>query len=194
MATFTDVYFAQLPEVMGRRAIYPPERETYILQATNPQLMRQRYYVWLLLEYALQHSLGKGLYELHIQKSPHGKWESPFVYFSLAHSNNALAVAVSDMPVGVDIQEQIEKPTMANCALTDSEWGKFLSAQNPNELLTELWTKKESLFKKTDKLRFLPKEIDTETTFTQTEWLDVDGKHYALSTTSPIRKLQKIQL
>ncbi|MBR2023445.1 MAG: 4'-phosphopantetheinyl transferase superfamily protein [Clostridia bacterium] len=194
MATFTDVYFATLPEVMGRRAVYPPERESYILQATNPQLMRQRYYVWLLLEYALQQSLGKGLSELHIQKSPHGKWESPFAHFSLAHSHKALAVAVSDTPVGVDIQKQIEKTTVANCALTDSEWTRFLSAQNPSELLTELWTKKESLFKTTDKLRFSPKEIHAEHAFTQTEWLEIDGERYALSTTSPIRKLQQIQL
>ena len=194
MATFTDVYFATLPEVMGRRAVYPPERESYILQATNPQLMRQRYYVWLLLEDALQQSLGKGLSELNIQKSSRGKWESPFTHFSLAHSNKALAVAISDMPVGVDIQKRIEKTTVANCALTENEWKRFLSAQHQSELLTELWTKKECLFKTTDALRFIPKEIETQQAFTQTEWLEIDGERYALSTTSPIRKLQQIIL
>ena len=194
MAHFTDVYYAALPEVMGRRAIYPPERESYILQANHPTLMRQRYYVWLLLEYAVEQAFSKNLAQMQLYSTTRGVWKSPFGYFSLSHSHNAIAVAVSDMPVGVDIQQRIEKTTVANYALNTAEWSHFLSSQCPNELLTELWTKKECLFKTTDLPRFIPKDVDTAKTFTQTVWLDgLDGA-YALSVSSPARIIQKINL
>ena len=194
MASFTDVYYAALPEVMGRRAIYPPEREAYILQTKSPELMRQRYYVWLLLEYAVEQAFSKNLAQMQLYSTERGIWKSPMGYFSLSHSHNAIAVAVSDMPVGVDIQKRIDKTAVANYVLNAAEWSKFLSSHDPNTLLTELWTKKECLFKTTDLPRFSPKDIDTEHTFTQTVWLDGLDDAYALSVSSPARLIQKIQL
>lgn len=193
MSQFTDVYFARLPDVLGRRGIFPPERETYILQTSNPTLQRQRYYVWLLLEYALFQSLQKNLPDLQL-KNEHGKWCSPFCYFSLSHGDFGLAVAVSFSPVGVDIQKRLQDERAKTFILSPNEKPLFDTSDDTTKFLTELWTKKESLFKASTAKRFLPQNWDTTSTPTETRWVDIAGEQYALSVTSPIRRFEQVQL
>lgn len=193
MSQFTDVYFARLPDVLGRRGIFPPERETYILQTNNPTLQRQRYYVWLLLEYALFQSLQKNLPELQLNQE-HGKWRSPFCHFSLSHSENGLAVAVSSSPVGVDIQKRLQDEHAHTFILSPNEQPLFETSNDKTKLLTELWTKKESLFKAGNAKRFSPRDLDTTSTPTETRWVDITGEQYALSVSSPIRRFEQVQL
>lgn len=194
---FTDVYYAQLPLVMGRRAIYPPERQTYIMQASNEKVARQRYYVWLLLERAVELSFSKCLAELQLQKTKSEKWLSPVLSFSLSHGDNAVAVAVSNAPVGVDIQAHIPQnrsESIVHCALTETERLQYENAINKEDFLTALWTRKESIFKLSNDIRFAPNQIQTDNYFTQTQTLTIGKERYFLSTTAPIRNLQEIQL
>lgn len=194
MQSFTDVYYAQLPAVMGRRGIYPPQREAYVLQTHNPLLQRQRYYVWLLLEYAVNASLKKGLHQLSITQDARGKWLSPFIHFSLAHEGNAVAVAISDKPVGVDIQKRIENESAKTYILTPDEYPAYERAENKTDFLTELWTKKESLFKIGNQCRFNPKTYSAQNADADTRWLDIQGERYALSATSRITRLEEVRL
>ena len=189
---FTDVYYARLPAVLGRRSVYPPERQDYILQASNEKVARQRYYVWILLERAVELSLGKSLADIQLSRTKQGRWISPAVFFSLSHGENAVAVAVSNAPIGVDIQAEIQKK--ADFFLTKEERTAYETATDKVWFLTELWTKKESIFKKTNGTRFDPKRLCANEHFTQTQAIAIDGKRYALSVTSPIRTLQEIQL
>lgn len=194
MQNFTDVYYAPLPEVLGRRGIFPPERETYILQTPNPLLQRQRYYVWLLLDYALTNSFQRGVYEMNVTQTEHGTWISPFCHFSLSHSDNAVAVAVGTSPVGVDIQKRITKLDISKHILTPEEETAFSTSNNPSDFLTELWTKKESIFKAGNALRFQPKTLCANAHYTATRWLDINGERYALSVSAPIRNFEQVQL
>jgi len=84
----------------------------------------------------------------------------PSLHFNVSHTNNAVAIAISTSPVGIDIE---------HC-------GRKLSARvikricNPNEIKQlaqglapiELWTKKEALFKRDgQKLYFPISHLDT---------------------------------
>ena len=192
MQIFTDVYYARLPAVMGRRGVYPSERQQYILQASNDKVARQRYYVWLLFERAVELSFGKSLADIHLSQTPQGLWVSGDIYFSLSHGENAVAVAVSNAPVGVDIQAQLQKQT--DFFLTDCERVAYENSVDKTWFLTELWTKKESVFKKLNGVRFVPTRIQASKHFTQTTSIVLGETRYALSVTSPIRTLQEIQL
>ena len=194
MQPFNAVYYAEVPAVLGRRGIFPPQREAYILQTANPQLQRQRYYVWLLLEYAVNNGLHKTLPELQLTMDTHGKWHSPFVHFSLSHSDNAVAVAISDSPVGIDIQQPILDENKKTHILAPDEYSLFDTAEDKSAFLTELWTKKESLFKTSNETRFNPKTNSVQGLSLDTRWVEIAGKRYALSTTSQITHLEKVQL
>lgn len=91
-------------------------------------------------------------------------------HFSLSHSHGICAVAISDHPVGVDVEQigTIYPPNMIKRSLTDAEKAVF------NGDFTRLWCRKEAVAKMTgDGITGYPQNIDT-TTFTfheqQVEW------------------------
>lgn len=90
--------------------------------------------------------------DIALQTGPYGK---PFIAnvpgceFSLSHTNNALAVALSDKPVGVDV-EKVRDMDMAISEKVFSEAEKTWLLETPedqNRRFFELWTKKEALVK-----------------------------------------------
>lgn len=69
-------------------------------------------------------------------------------HFSISHQENILAVAVADVPVGVDIQKLIPYPNkIAQQIANEKELEKITQSKNPSIELTKLWTKKESYLK-----------------------------------------------
>ncbi len=73
----------------------------------------------------------------------------PGVHFNLSHCRAAVACAVSDAPVGVDVQEiaPVER-ALARRVLTQAEYSAFLASPDPNRTFCEYWTKKESWLKR----------------------------------------------
>lgn len=70
------------------------------------------------------------------------------VHFSLSHTKNAVACAVSDCPIGVDVQEKVEySPRLADRICSDAERTALENAKDKDLALTALWTKKEALAK-----------------------------------------------
>lgn len=70
------------------------------------------------------------------------------VLFSLSHTKNAVACAVSDCPIGVDVQEKVEySPRLADRICSDAERTALENAKDKDLALTALWTKKEALAK-----------------------------------------------
>ena len=70
------------------------------------------------------------------------------VHFSLSHTKNAVACAVSDCPIGVDVQEKVEySPRLADRICSDAERTALENAKDKDVALTALWTKKEALAK-----------------------------------------------
>lgn len=68
------------------------------------------------------------------------------VFISISHSENAVAVAFSDKPIGIDIQKITDvNPRVAKRTLTEEELN-YLSSSDMSEFFM-LWTAKEALIK-----------------------------------------------
>ena len=98
------VYVANVCENGDKQGIYPDERAKEIDKVSNPQLKLQKISSWKLLEKAVCDCFGFSFTELNFALDGNGKWTCDKFYFSLSHTNDKVAVAVSDGPVGVDIE------------------------------------------------------------------------------------------
>lgn len=158
-----DLYIAKLPQNENYQALFPNERNEYIEKAKHPHVKRQRYYVWKLLEFALERSFGMKIKELNFNQSDNGKWTTDLCFFSLSHGDNAIAVAVSRKTVGVDIEKlkDSQNDTFARKILSNDEIKEYeaLPINKQGEFLICKWTVKESLFKFGDESVFSPSKI-----------------------------------
>lgn len=182
------VYVCAMPNESKLSSLYPAERNREVNSIKNENVKREKYYVWKLLEYALDRSLGIKLKKAGIKKSENGKWKSSECEFSLSHSSGVLAVAISRKPVGVDI-EKISAPRSERFAeriLTEKEFNNYSAKEKSlsPEFLIEKWTQKESIFKSLDEKYFNPSKIETENASVRTERLTVNGEEYMLSVAS----------
>ena len=81
----------------------------------------------------------------------HGKpflIERPDIQFSISHTKNAVAVALSRCPIGIDI-EQIHhrSDALVRKTMNEAEQQQIASAANPDAAFTALWTQKEAVLK-----------------------------------------------
>ena len=180
----TDLYIAELPKTeIGRVAC--EERQAQIDKARSERVKRERYFAWRLLEHALWHSKGKTTSEMELTLSPSGKWESPYIYLSITHSGDLVAVALSNAPVGIDL-EPIGSPRperFAERVLGKEEMAEYRSTEESDRLalIYRKWTEKESLFKKEGGTAFIPKAIDTTQGGVISYELEMNGDIYFLS-------------
>ena len=77
-------------------------------------------------------------------------------YISLSHTKNAIAVAVSRREVGIDIESIVslnrlgtpsDEQSLLTRTMSDEEQKEIREAVNPSVKFTELWTRKEAVFK-----------------------------------------------
>ena len=179
-----DVYVATIPKRMGEKTLHPVERMEEVLNCTNEQVKKQRYYAWMLLEYGLERTFLQKIANLTFEKTKGGKWTSSTCYFSISHSENAVAVVLSRKPIGVDIE--LLRPTkngFIEKVLTKKEQTEFSSIpqEDQTEYLIGKWTEKESIFKAYEEGRFQPAKIETGRYFVKSKKLVVDGEEYILS-------------
>ena len=98
--------------------------------------------------------LRKGIAELYgikdftVTKSENGKPLLPFCFFIISHSNNLAVCAISDSPVGIDIEFKriIKKRDNYHC-FTDEEIGFVNSSEDYMERFLQIWTRKEAYLK-----------------------------------------------
>ena len=166
------VFLAVIPEDLATEKVYPPARNREIFFSRNPEVRRERYAVWKLLEAAVGRCFGYDFNSLHFEKSREGKWSSEEFCFSLSHTKGACAAVVSNEPCGVDIESITlrEEAYGKNPEKTGRLLDKILSAREKEEILGKTassadflryWTKKESIFKAYDGKRFAPEKLDT---------------------------------
>ena len=74
--------------------------------------------------------------------------DKPKPHFSISHCKQALAVAVADTPIGIDI-ETLRHPSESLIEKTMNKYEQMLIdiADSPDELFTALWTSKEAVLK-----------------------------------------------
>ncbi len=74
---------------------------------------------------------------------------SEMKYFSLSHCKNAIAVVVSDEPIGVDIESTDRQisDSLLTYTMSDDEVEYIKGSVNEKERFIALWTKKEAVLK-----------------------------------------------
>ena len=158
------VYLAQLHDVPEQEALYPPARAEEILSCANAAVRAQKASVWKLLRLGLRHADGSDMRQIGFGKTDCGKWVCDRCCFSLSHTKEGVAVALSHAPVGIDREELSEKRFTRKlydriaCAEERAVWGETPSAS----YIARLWTAKESLFKQEGGKVFRPEHINTE--------------------------------
>lgn len=107
----------------------------------------------MLLEHAMAHAFPKLPRPLRVQRAPQGKpffTDYPNIHFNLSHSAGQIVCAISDLPVGIDIQQEIpRKLTIANRFFHAREV-EFLSTLDTRARQTafyQLWVLKEAYLK-----------------------------------------------
>lgn len=152
-----DVYYARIPGPIKFDRLYPEERYQEILNSKHPRVKKEKYYVWKLLEIAIERSLFIKFSSLKFNKLETGKWVCDKCYFSLSHTDGLVVVAVSKKPIGIDV-EMINR-SLIDCShliLNNKETKAFntLKEEDKNYFLLSLWTKKEAMFKQSSDLVF----------------------------------------
>lgn len=192
-----DVYVASIPQntkLSKLPALYPPIRQKEIDACGSEKVQREKYYAWKLLEYALDRTFGKKMKKLNFVKEDNGRWSCEGCEFSLSHSHNAVAVAISRKRVGVDV-ELFAPPRVQGVAekiLNDEEFALYQTAEDKDAFLLEKWTQKECIFKRFDERAYLPKQTDTAQNKTVSRRIFVGNEEYFLSVASD--DLQKFRL
>ena len=68
--------------------------------------------------------------------------------FSISHCKHAVAVAISEKPVGIDIEHiRTAKPELVARTMNEQEQNVIWSAPSPDVAFTRLWTQKEAVLK-----------------------------------------------
>lgn len=186
--SFCEVFVAEIPHGVAVGEVFPPRRNDEIANCGSPKTKTEKFCVWKLLEHALS-THGFSVEKLRFSKTEKGKWDCDVCRFSLSHSHGLVAVALSDAPVGVDLEriaplknrervaEKLLSPTetAAYRALLDgmetnatgsesvSASGKKTAISDTvDEFLLQAWTKKEAAFKRGSNSVFIPAKIATE--------------------------------
>ena len=173
------VYYGKIPEGDVNFDVYPKERADEIMSVRNDRLKKEKYCAWKLLEYAIT-DLGMSFSELDFIKNESGKWACDKCFFSISHTDGAIAVAVSKASVGVDIEKvsdraaKVAKKVFSEAELKDD-------CDDENLFTTRLWTKKESIFKTQDMRVFSPQNIVISDHETKTVDLCLNGEKYVIS-------------
>ena len=120
---------------------YRQERDQRLCLAAYRLLQRA-----LLLEYGIE-ELPMFIYEEGCKPMLQGH---PDIHFSLSHCREAVAVAVSNRPIGIDIETTAHySPEVVRRVMNDDEMMKIKASSRPDVAFTRLWTMKESLYKLT---------------------------------------------
>lgn len=98
----------------------------------------------------LLHS-GFGLTDYCIGIGEHGKpylADHPDIHFNISHCTKAIAVAVSDRPVGIDVESfRHFNEGLLDKSMNPTEKAEILASEAPLEAFAAYWTRKEAVFK-----------------------------------------------
>ena len=88
---------------------------------------------------------------LRFEYNSHGKphlADYPDIHFNISHCPKAIAVAVDDNHIGVDVERFVTpSESLLNYCMNDDEIQQVQQSEHPDQTFAALWTKKEALFK-----------------------------------------------
>lgn len=121
-----------------------------MLQQLVQEILAETDERWLLLQQRLKEWNGNFVFNEHdkpfMQNALGERIEG--VDFSISHCKNAIAVVLSDRPVGVDVESfrHAEEPLLKR-TMNPEEQAEVRAAADPAEAFTRLWTRKEAVLK-----------------------------------------------
>ena len=180
----TLVAYAPIQDADITVPLYPYERYREVLSCKNEKAKQEKYLVWKLLEKAVVDMINLDFANLRFVKTDNGQWICPDFYFSLSHTDGLVCVAVSDSPIGVDVELVRKINTgIGRKILTEREL--LLMSELPpdkkNRYLIESWVKKESVFKKNGGEKLLPNRMETSEYSTKLTSIERSGREYVIS-------------
>ena len=180
----TYVLYAKCPDGMIGSDLYPKERMDEIKKCASQKAQREKYYVWVLLGRALRKLFNLDIDNLQFTKKSNGKWISPSIYFSLAHTDGLVAVAISLSSVGVDCEFiRPMKSGIENKILTERELCELESIPSCKKdlYIIDKWCRKEAIFKMKDSTALMPKTIECDAYNLTCEKVSVCDREYLLA-------------
>ncbi len=161
------IYLMEIPRPCPDTAVYPPRRDAEIRNCGHDGLRAAKHAAWQLLAFAGRKSLGLDTDRLTFRKTRSGRWTCDEMFFSLSHTDSVAAVAVSNAPVGVDLEETDRLSRRFTGDSVQELYDRFLTDgekqlyQPTDEGFLTCWTRKEALYKRTGKGAFHPQRVDT---------------------------------
>ena len=93
--------------------------------------------------------------------------------FSISHCKHAIAVAVSETPIGIDIEHiRTAKPELVERTMNEKEQANIWASESPDVAFTCLWTQKEAVLK----MRGTGIISDIKHTLADTDGIDIQTK------------------
>ena len=141
------------PEEVQRLLLLVPEEqqaEALRFKHTFGQFTALKSYL-MLKELLLLNDLVDGDDPLRFVLNAHGKpslSDHPHIHFNISHCPKAIAVAVDNVPIGVDVERFVNpSDSMLRYCMNDAEIEEVRQAVHPEQTFAALWTKKEAYFK-----------------------------------------------
>ena len=190
------IYVARIPQTESDEPILCVKRQNEINAISNERVRREKYYVWKLLEYAAKDGFSKDVSKIRFVKSKTGKWSCKEFEFSLSHSTEAIAVALSDASVGIDVERIRVKRSkkLAEYILTERELFEYSDVpdEKSEDYIVRKWCQKEAVFKMQNKAHFKPSEIESAEYFSVTKNFEIGEEKYILAVAA--NKRQEVEI
>ena len=180
----TLVMYAPIRDVNITEVLYPKSRYHEILECKNENARREKYLVWKLLEQAIKTGTDLDFANLEFTKTANGKWVCYDLYFSLSHTDGVVCVAVSDQPIGVDVEAAKDiRPALANKILTEGERAimESIPKDKRGRFLLDAGVKKESIFKMRGGEALLPNRIESTSVKVKMHSVTVSDREYVIA-------------
>ena len=147
----------------------PPEREREIAACSDPAMRQARIANWAILRRAAKHCFSLDADELRFVRQKNGGWSCDRFPFSFSHADGLCCVAVSNAPVGVDLETVDGFSHRPAAEKLDKLRKRCFSAAEQSaypetvEGFLACWTRKEAVFKASKKRAFSPADTDSRT-------------------------------
>ena len=144
-AAFDDAFLRRVTPLL------PAEKQAAIAKIRHLPSKKQAILAWALLLYAVQlRAPGEPLPPLGFTEAGKPFFVGSNLHFNLSHTETLAALALSDAPVGVDVQTLTPASDgVRKRVLSEGEQQVYLSASDPADAFTTFWTQKEAFGKQT---------------------------------------------
>lgn len=169
------VYFARVADLSDNDNL-PTYIKKEIKRITNPRVIEEKRAAYGLLYTASADCFGIKLDMRKCTRDPSGKPYHRDICFSLSHSEGMVAVALSRIGVGCDIEKLLENDRNERIS------GRIRHEnESDTDDTTLLWTQKEAIFKKMGKSSFIPSQIDTKIYQTRSARVNTNEGEFRIS-------------